>query len=135
MSESTTFRRIHPAEVPGKFQRLGVHPVRGYFARTAESEYVAESIGVKRDKSFCVACALGIEAVDADRMVFGMAMQDFEPMAFVARLETDYAVGLSDGWEGFRVHQNETGPYFAGYEDGKAAYQACVDAGMHIYKG
>ena len=122
-------KRALPEEFPRKFQNHDVSPTQGQY--------------LGRWRGQCIACALGIEAIDGSDLATGTALfahldnqqswddeQDLlGDLAALAGLPRDYAEGLSDGWEGIRVGSQDE-EYLQGYADGKAGLQACLAAGL-----
>jgi hypothetical protein len=104
-------------------------------------EVLKESVGNWRGQ--CIACALGIEAIDGSDLATVKALfahldnqQSWDDeldllgdLAALAGLPRDYAEGLSDGWEGIRVGSQDE-EYLQGYADGKAGLQTCLAAGL-----
>jgi hypothetical protein len=122
-------KRSLPDQFPLKFQNHNVLPTQGQY------------LGNWRGQ--CVACALGIEAIDATDIESARAIfpypEDQQPwddaqdiiaeLAALAGLSREYADGLSDGWEGIHMCSQDE-EYLQGYADGKAGLQACLAADL-----
>jgi hypothetical protein len=118
-------KRVNPAGFPAKFQRHGILPQQGAF--------------ITKDRGQCYACALGLEAIDATDLDTARAVfpypDDQQPrddsqnpvadLAKLAGLPSEYAAGLSDGWEDIGMCGVESDLYVLGWYDGHHAYEAC----------
>jgi hypothetical protein len=120
--------RIDPASVPELFRRVGLRAVRGVFG----GDFVGEPCG-------CITTALAFDAIgpDAGRKFVGKLETQSSPFVIneiFARealwIDPDYAVGLMFGWDGHREPWS-----VAGFEDGRAAWEAAVSAGVAMMDG
>lgn len=117
-------KRSIPSEFPAKYTNNNVTPSRTHYLCGG------------RDNMTCYACAIGIEAISEVGVDAACEAYHRESLhnglVRVSGLDRDYANGLEDGWQGvtnppIRPYTDE---YHAGIADGKAAWEACVLAGL-----
>lgn len=136
-------RRIDPSLVPETYRRLEIVPVRGQWLTR---KYCEDPNKGGFSPGECLCCLIGIVA--AEVMSFGVArevaMDTEEPTPTLGEavgLSAAYSIGLDVGWENSTASlapetlaaAREDPEYHVGVIHGKAAYQACVDAGLAIH--
>lgn len=133
-------KRIDPASVPEKFKALGVTPQRGLFICVPDINVPSEFTS----SGTCLACACGIDLIETVGFDEAHAtIREWENAADSGWIfdilesktgrHAGYLEGLSGGWEGSRrgrFSSNEATD--AGWEDGNAAWDACVEAGIAV---
>lgn len=118
-------KRIDPAQAPKLFPPDEMMAIRG--------KYI--------DKGFapCGACLVGAVAIaEMGRNRATMTIMLASELASEAGFDYDYLAGLSGGWE-YDAHAHLSASrsresYLAGYDDGRTARQACIEAGIGIFQ-
>lgn len=118
------FKRIDPQAVPEICRKRKIVPVRGVY------------VGASGRR--CAACAVGIHLIDAVGKKAALAiMRAWQELELAGGYDPNYIEGLSNGWEGcvlnycWRLNIAHSPDRFrAGHRDGKAAWKACVNAGL-----
>ena len=120
-------KRIDPATFPDKFRKHRTSPTRHAYVLPPDAS---------RDRPYCLACALGIEAIDAVGLERAELAGRFHrrhrrsELMLLAGFSEMYGRGLEDAWQGHCQRFPYDSDYFQGWSDGDAAWQACADANL-----
>jgi len=123
---TSTLKRIDPASVPGVFRKHGLKPERG--------GYNLHVVSIGEHDGCCVltACAVdrigreGVGDLDRDLRYLTVAVQ----IADLIGVDRIYGMHVTRGWDGKSLAHDATPTERAGHADGRAAWQACVEAGL-----
>jgi hypothetical protein len=108
-------KRIDPKAVPEVFRRLGLKPIQGSY----------NAYGIARGEAdCCVFTALAVDRVGLE------AIGDDDTEIAAGYDNGDYSGGVVYGWDGEPVEASWSDEMRLGYADGRAAWLACVEAGL-----